>query len=259
MGLRTAYCRTDNIWTPFKEIETMLSQPPKNKSVGQDYFPIDGRARFYNNTDSSYAILEELLVTFVLKPGSVHRVEEIAAYIGYGRTPVRDAIHRLAREGMLRIVPRVGVIVTEVESEEQLEILEVRREIERMVAVRAATMATDSERSAMAEIADEMTESIGGGITLFARADSRFMELMYRASRNRAAAEVLQLFYARTRRYWYVNHESSGSDLGIRLHIAIAKAIARSDPVEAGAAADALMDYIEDYTRALIGKVGKMP
>ncbi len=60
-------------------------------------------------TDQAYRQLEELIVTVQLKPGSVLSELALAAQLGIGRTPIREALHRLAREGLVVILPRRGI------------------------------------------------------------------------------------------------------------------------------------------------------
>src|SRR5262245_3708720 len=85
-------------------------------------------------TDRAYSRLEELIVTLQLAPGEVVSEAALADRLGIGRTPIREALHRLARERLVTILPRRGIIVSEINIGAQLRLLEVRREIERLVA-----------------------------------------------------------------------------------------------------------------------------
>ena len=64
-------------------------------------------------TDKAYAQLEEMIVTLQLAPGAVLSEMELGERLNIGRTPVREALHRLAREGLVLILPRKGILVTE--------------------------------------------------------------------------------------------------------------------------------------------------
>ena len=63
-------------------------------------------------TDRAYADLEEMIVTLKLAPGSAVSEQELANYLGIGRTPIREALQRLARERLVSILPRRGIIVS---------------------------------------------------------------------------------------------------------------------------------------------------
>lgn len=62
----------------------------------------------------AYEVLEELIVTLQLTPGQVLSEAGLAKQLGIGRTPVREALQQLAREGLVSILPRRGVIVSEI-------------------------------------------------------------------------------------------------------------------------------------------------
>ena len=85
-------------------------------------------------TEQAYNRLEEMIVTLRFAPGAVLSEQALATEIGIGRTPVREALQRLAREGLVLVLPRKAIIVTDTDPRRQLLVLEVRREIERLLA-----------------------------------------------------------------------------------------------------------------------------
>src|SRR5258708_9067329 len=91
------------------------------------------RGRRQSLTELAYAHLEELIVTLKLAPGRVVSEGELSVLTGIGRTPIREALQRLARERLVSILPRRGIIVTEINVGSQLKLLEVRRELERLI------------------------------------------------------------------------------------------------------------------------------
>jgi len=103
-------------------------------------------------TDRAYRAIEEQIVTLQLAPGAVISEAMLSERLKIGRTPIREAIQRLARERLMVIMPRRGIMVSEVNIQTQLRLLEVRRELERLIARNAARRANDAER---AEFADE--------------------------------------------------------------------------------------------------------
>src|SRR5262249_47554041 len=110
-------------------------------------------------TEKAYKELEELIVTLALPPGQVLSETSIAKHLGIGRTPVREALQKLAREGLVTIMPRRGVIVSEIDVRNQLELLRVRREVERLMSRLAAERSNEVERKEFAEIAADMRRS----------------------------------------------------------------------------------------------------
>src|ERR1700722_8974898 len=107
-------------------------------------------------TDRAYRKLEEMIVTLQLSAGTVLSEQVLAVRLKIGRTPIREALQRLARDGLVVIMPRRGIMVSEINLRLQLRLLEVRRELERLMASLAAERASPEERQEFAEVADAM-------------------------------------------------------------------------------------------------------
>ena len=205
-------------------------------------------------TDRAYVALEEMLCTLRLEPGVVLSEGALSETLGIGRTPVREALQRLAREGLVTVLPRRGVLVSEFNVKKQLRMLEVRRELERLMARSAAARATDEERGRFETIAREMHDSADAGDDIrFMRLDRDFNVLVSQATRNEFATEAISLMAGLSRRFWFMHYRQAG-DLAViaRLHADIANAVAAADEAAAAAASDRLLDYIESITRAAV-------
>jgi DNA-binding GntR family transcriptional regulator len=205
-------------------------------------------------TDRAYRALEEQIVTLKLAPGTVISEAVLSQRLKIGRTPIREAIQRLAREGLMVIMPRRGIMVSEVNIQTQLRLLEVRRELERLVARSAARRATPSERSQFAAIAAGMEKAARkNDDTVFMRLDREFNRLGLQAARNEFAAAAMVLMQGLSRRFWYIHYkEAADLPLAARLHADIARAVAAGDREAAAVASDRLIDYIEAFTRATL-------
>jgi len=190
-------------------------------------------------------------VRLELPPGGAVSEAMLSERLGIGRTPIREALQRLGRERLVQILPRRGVIVSDINVKAQLRLLEVRREVERLVARSAARRATDDERARFAELAKafERAARTNDDVT-FLRIDREFNELCLEAARNEFAATAMQLMASLSRRFWYL-HYKQAADMPetAKLHADIARAIANGDVDAAGKAADALLNNIEAFTR----------
>ena len=205
-------------------------------------------------TDRAYVALEEMICTLRLEPGEVLSEGALSKTLGIGRTPVREALQRLAREGLVTVLPRRGVLVSEFNVGKQLRMLEVRRELERLMVHSAASRATADERARFAAIARAIYESAEAGDDIrFMRLDREFNVLVSQANRNEFASEAISLMAGLSRRFWFMHHRQDG-DLSLiaQLHADIANAIAAGDEAAAAAASDALLEYIESITRAAV-------
>jgi DNA-binding GntR family transcriptional regulator len=205
-------------------------------------------------SDRAYRELEEQIVTLKIPPGTVVSEAALSKRTGFGRTPIREAIQRLARERLVVIMARRGIMVAEVNIQTQLRLLEVRRELERLLARCAARRATAAERSRFDAIADEMKRAgAKNDDRTFMRLDREFNLLVLDAARNEFATGAMTLTHGLSRRFWYIHYkEVADMPLAVKLHADIARRIAQGDPDKAAAASDRLLDYIEAFTRATL-------
>jgi DNA-binding GntR family transcriptional regulator len=205
-------------------------------------------------TDRAYTDLEELIVTLQLAPGSVLSEQMLSERLRIGRTPIREALQRLARERLVTILPRRGVMVSAIDVAAQLRLLELRREVERLLARSAARRASDAERARFAELARAFERAARtGDDKAFMRTDREFNELCLAAVRNEFAAGAMRLMNSLSRRFWF-HHYKEAADMPetAKLHADIARAIAAGDAKGAAAALDRLLDNIEAFTRATV-------
>jgi len=85
-----------------------------------------------------YAELEEMIVTLQFEPGQMLSESELSEILQVSRTPIGEALQRLAREGLVNILPRRGIVVTEINIADQLKLLEFRSVVSRFAAGSAA-------------------------------------------------------------------------------------------------------------------------
>ncbi|MEC7647078.1 MAG: GntR family transcriptional regulator [Pseudomonadota bacterium] len=205
-------------------------------------------------SDQAYEGLEEMIVTLHLEPGAVLSEAELSEQLGIGRTPIREALQRLAREGLVLILPRKGILVSEINPGKQLLLLEVRRELERLLARSGAHRATDEERERFTEIADGMERAERENDDLgFMRLDDALNNLIATAAHNEYANRAIGLTHGLSRRFWYVHYkEAADLPVAARLHAKLARAIAGGDSAAAATASDELVDYVEAFTRETV-------
>ena len=205
-------------------------------------------------TDRAYAVLEEMIVTLQLPPTAVVSEATLSEQLGIGRTPIREALQRLARERLVIVLPRRGIIVSQVDVRSQLRLLEVRREIDRLVARSAAREATERERRKFADLAAGFDAAArDGDETMFMRTDRAFNELCLIAARNEYATGAMSLMHALSRRFWFIrNKQAADMPRAATLHAAVARAIANADESGAARSSDLLLDYIEGLTRSAL-------
>ena len=224
------------------------SQPEQNSWVA------DASKGALTLTDHAYTALEEQIVTLRLKPGDFISEHALADGLGLGRTPVREALQRLAREGLITVLPRKGILVSETDPQRQLLVLEVRREMERLLSRLGAERASEAQRQRFREIAHGMDKAGRANDDIaFMRLDRELNLLISDAAHNEYATRTMRFLHGHSRRYWYM-HYKQAADLPLcaRLHASQARAIAEGNPARAAEASDKLIDYTETFTRATV-------
>ncbi len=247
---RAALPRASAKATPAKRARAAAGSIAQSRKTGRpEALPGDATM-----TDKAYALLEELIVTLQLPPGAVLSEIVLAKRLATGRTPIREALQRLSRDGLVNILPRRGVLVSDIDLSAQLRLLEVRRELERLMARGAAKRATADERKEFADIARGMRVAADKEDDLaFMRLDQQFNMLIAASSRNEFAMRAMGVMHGLSRRFWYQHYkEAADLPLAARLHAEVAEAVAAQDIKQAGAASDALMNYIESFARSTL-------
>lgn len=199
------------------------------------------------------ARLEEMIVTLELPPGSVWSELQLSERLGIGRTPVREALQRLQAEYLINIVPRFGAQVSEINVTQQLLLLDVRRILERLIAQDAARRATPEERERLLAMAAGLEALVEDGVLSFLRYYYDIKKLIAACARNPYAASAVAPAQAMSRRFYFL-HYRVAHDLPVaaRHHADVVRAIALGDEAQAGIAADRLMDYVVELTRATV-------
>src|SRR3954447_2943159 len=106
----------------------------------------------------AYLALEHAIVTLALKPGAMITEKQLIDIAGHGRTPVREAIQKLAWQGLILVKPRVGLQVAEIAPEDHGNVMQVRRELEPIAASLVAEHASDEQRARLLDCARAMEE-----------------------------------------------------------------------------------------------------
>jgi DNA-binding GntR family transcriptional regulator len=210
--------------------------------------------------DRAFQQIEAMLVTMQIAPGSLVSEPELARQLGMSRTPVSQALQRLARAGLVTILPRKGFIATDVDVVSQLRMLELRREVARLVTRAAALRALPAQRARLAEIARDFVEAVEqGDERRYMDVDQSFHTLLTQCADNEHAIGVLESLESQARRFFFAHPLSQDEMLVMaRLHADIATAVQHGDVGEAAAASDALADRLYRLTRATIDSVDRL-
>src|SRR3954467_2970958 len=198
--------------------------------------------------DRAYYAIRDLIVTLELPPGAVVREPELTERLGIGRTPVREALRRLAQERLVEVFPRRGMFVTKVDVRDLVRLCEVRIALEPEAARLAAERATQADlaelRAVLAELDGRRKRDPRALIDL----DERIHRAIYQASHNPYLAETLEAYYAHALRIWMVALARTDIGAAVGGHHAVLEAVVRGD----GARAARLMrEHVESFETAV--------
>jgi DNA-binding GntR family transcriptional regulator len=204
-------------------------------------------------SDQAYEIVEEMIVTLQLPPGAILTEAALSESIGIGRTPLREALKRLEMGRLIRSIPRRGIMAAELNIANQFLILETRRELDRLIAVRAARRASAEQRQIFAVHAKAIVETARAErLTDYLHADYEFDELLTVCGRNPFAAEAVQPLHVHSRRFWYAHREQSDWVGLAELHAALIGKVIDADEAATARASDQLIDHLQNFTRAVM-------
>ncbi len=198
--------------------------------------------------EKAYVAIRRLIVTLELGPGSVINERELVEQLGIGRTPVREALRRLAQEGLVEVYPRRGMFVTDVDVRKLALVSEVRVALEPEAARLAAERATDAERAELQELLDEL-DAAGADDHALMALDERIHRAVYRCARNDLLATTLEQYYVLALRIWTIalDRQQELND-AVQGHRALLEAIHDGDGERAAATMRA---HVEDFEQAM--------
>jgi len=204
-------------------------------------------------SDEARARLEEMIVSLELAPGSIWSEAELSAKLGIGRTPVREALQRLENDHLVRILPRHGAQITEINVVEQMLLLELRRALDRLIAVDAARHCTPQERSQLLKMAERLEAFDSDDLLAYLRQHYELKNFLAECARNPFVARAVMPCYAMSRRFYYLHYrEVQDIAVATKHHVAVIRAVVMGNEKAAAAASDRLMDYVEQLTRATV-------
>lgn len=188
-----------------------------------------------SQNEQAYTLLHERVTTLVYKPGEYLNIALLMEDLGMGRTPINHALHRLANEGLVQILPRKGVMVAPLSIDDALQMIEVRLVNEGLCARLAAQHITQEEVAQLRDVAFAFNQAVAQRkITEMMALDRSFHELIATASRNPVLMDVLRVLHGRSQRFWAISLSRSGHVGEVQNeHAQILEALATGDAAAA--------------------------
>lgn len=231
-------CGRDEVFERSFEMRAILkkSQPAKEKTLASE----------------AHDRLEEMIISGKLPARETISELMLSQQLGIGRTPIREALQKLRETNFVEILPRRGVVVTEVDFRDQLLLLEVRRDLERLLTRRTTRRATAAERTMFLKMAAAMRDCVARGDKQgLMKVDRQYKDVSNRIAANRYLTAALAPIHAHSRRFFFSKLQSTNLVIG-EAHALIMDAISASDEAAAVRATDDFLDHMYKFTQEAI-------
>jgi DNA-binding GntR family transcriptional regulator len=203
--------------------------------------------------DRAYEDLRDRIVTLQVAPGEPIDEDRVGRDLGMGRTPVREAIKRLALEKLVIVFPRRGTFASDINITDLAHISDVRTVLEGHAAARAAQRLTDPLREELQELQSHIARLRAGTAQADAAAlmelDGRVHRFIYRCADNPYLTEACDRHFNLSLRIWHLalDHMPDLPD-HVHGHHAVLAAIAAGDPELARVT---LAEHVQEFERAI--------
>jgi DNA-binding GntR family transcriptional regulator len=155
--------------------------------------------------DRAYVELRDRIVTLRIVPGEPIDVDRLGQELAMGRTPVREAIKRLALENLVTVFPRRGTFASEINITDLAHVSDVRAQLEGHAAQRAAERITEAQRAELDELLEELRHSRGSDdVEQLMALDARVHRFIYRCTGNPYLEETLTRYFNLSLRIWHL-------------------------------------------------------
>ncbi|MCG7504133.1 GntR family transcriptional regulator [Mesorhizobium retamae] len=192
-----------------------------------------------------------MIVTLDLAPGRLTTERALIEKLSLGRTPVREAIQRLALEGLIEIRPRAGLEIAPLHAGDWLKVLDARRGMEVILAHAAARFATPEIIARLQTIAIAIHDAVvTNDVVGYLEADKSLNEAIAVAADNQFAARLVAPLQTHSRRFWFRFQSGTGLAEAAGNHVTLIRAILERDQDAAGAEADRLMALLRLHAQA---------
>ena len=195
-----------------------------------------------------YEELKMQILTGAIVPGTRMMEVELAKEIGVSRTPIREAIRKLEKEGLVTIEPRRGAYASQISTEDMVEILEVRQNMEGLAAFFAASRMKPEQLADLKEVATNYNTAVSdGNMEDMIKYDTRFHRIIVESCNNKILVQMIEQLQELVLRFRYIYYDDFRRAENMPSeHEIILKAIERGDAEAAREAADIHIDRLKE-------------
>ena len=180
-------------------------------------------------SQQAYENIRQKIISLEMPPGSIINEAGLQDDLGFGRTPIREALKRLSLEKLVVIMPRRGMFVSEIGIRDLQQLFEMRLPLENLAARLAAERGREVQWRRMAMVLADLPKAADDNQALIA-IDETCHEIIYEAAENEFLRDTLMTHYALSLRLWYYFLSTIGDMQEALLdHIRILEALQAKD------------------------------
>lgn len=200
-------------------------------------------------SDKAYQLIRHKIITLQLAPRTAIDEQALMRDLQLGRTPIREALQRLAAEGLVMVAPRRGMFVADISITDLQKIFEIRVVLEGFCARLAADRVTEAQLAAMEALIERLDRTADTDGRALMAVDEEFHELLYQAADNELLADTLRRLLAQSFRIWYlVLDRLNGVRAAMEQHVSITRALEARD----GALAEIIVqEHISEFQQQI--------
>jgi DNA-binding GntR family transcriptional regulator len=229
-------------------LDRRVTTPPVD-AAAPSLAVVDAPEAARSQSEAAYMRIRDRIVCLDMAPGSVVNEARLREDLDIGRTPIREALQRLAQENLVKSIPHRGTFVTDVNITDLARITEVRVVLEGHAARLAAERLADRERVAIQELLTRLEGRGAADQRELMRLDQQIHRQIYRAARNSFLESTLERYLNLSLRLWYLV-----VDQEVRLREAVAEHVELLRAVLAGEgslAEDSMRRHVTGFEREI--------
>ena len=155
-----------------------------------------------------YEELKRQILIGEIAPGTRMMEVELADDMGVSRTPVREAIRKLEKEGLVTIEPRRGAYASDISIKDIVDVLEVRQELEGMAAAMAAQKATEEQKEQLSKVTEQYRAAVeSGDVEEMIKFDEAFHKIIVGCSDNKTLGQLVSQVQELALRFRYIYYD----------------------------------------------------
>ncbi|EGT3573089.1 GntR family transcriptional regulator [Citrobacter amalonaticus] len=211
-----------------------------------------------NKMNQAYEAIESMIIFQDLAPGSMVSEAQLMELTGFGRSPVREALQRLANDRLVEIYPYKGVFIPAISVEVQLKVLELRRCVGEFAVRLATRRGTHQQKKEMLQLA-EAFEAINNisQMRQFGALLKQSYALIGLAAENEYLQPCLSPLQGLSSRFWFAQLSASNQHELVKasqLNAVMLRNICHGDEELAASASKNVNDYFTEFTYKVLAR-----